>query len=95
MKTKGHLLWIIALLAALALAGCAQQQLQMERDKLAGQPPSYQDGYVDGYSSGMKTGGNPWYLFRKDVRRFNTDSDYAQGWNDGFRVGEGYKNLWN
>lgn len=77
---------IIILLVALALAGCATERLQRERNQLAGQPEEYKDGYVDGCSSGTKAAGNPYYSFKKNAMRFDADKLYAQGWTDGFNV---------
>ncbi len=50
-----------------------------------GYPPSYADGFEDGCHSGKKAGGNMFDQFKKDVRRFQKDLQYAQGWSDGFR----------
>lgn len=77
---------IIALTLIAILTACAAERLQTERDKLAGQPEEYKDGYVSGCSSGTKAAGNPYYQFQKDPQRFEIDKLYAQGWNDGFAV---------
>lgn len=77
--------WFV-LFALIAVSGCANQILQNERNKLAGYPEPYKDGYTDGCSSGMKAAGNPYFTFKKDVMRFDADKLYAQGWNDGFNV---------
>jgi hypothetical protein len=50
-----------------------------------GYPLSYADGFDDGCHSGKKAGGSMFDQFKKDVRRFQTDKQYAQGWSDGFR----------
>lgn len=68
------------------LTGCAADRLAAERRNLAGHPIEYQDGYVDGCSTGTKAAGNPYYEFRKDIRRFDADRLYAQGWTDGFNI---------
>jgi hypothetical protein len=34
---------------------------------------------------GHKAGGSLFEQFKKDVRRFDSDKQYAQGWSDGFR----------
>ncbi len=46
---------------------------------------AYADGFDDGCHSGKKAGGNNFEQFKKDVRRFNADQQYAQGWSDAFR----------
>ena len=50
-----------------------------------GYPLAYADGFDDGCHSGKKAGGSMFDQFKKDVRRFENDSQYAQGWSDGFR----------
>jgi len=50
-----------------------------------GYPAAYAEGFEDGCHSGNKAGGSYFDQFKKDVRRFNDDSDYAQGWSDAFR----------
>ena len=50
-----------------------------------GYPLAYDDGFDDGCHSGNKAGGSLFDQFKKDVNRFENDSQYAQGWSDGFR----------
>lgn len=50
-----------------------------------GYPLAYAEGYDDGCHSGKQAGGSMFDQFKKDVRRFDSDNDYAQGWSDGFR----------
>lgn len=50
-----------------------------------GYPLAYADGFDDGCHSGKKAGGSLFDQFKKDVNRFEKDSQYAQGWSDGFR----------
>ena len=64
------------------LPGCASQRDTMLKE---GYPRSYVDGFDDGCHSGKKAGGSMFDQFKKDVRRFNGDPQYAQGWSDGFR----------
>ncbi len=66
----------------LLVAGCATQK---ERLLSEGYPLAYADGFDDGCHSGNQAGGSVFDQFKKDVRRFNTDKEYAQGWSDGFR----------
>ena len=84
---KKHL---FALVSAALLTGCAAELVQGQRNALIrqGQPPAYVDGYGEGYESGTHAAGNPYFKFRKDVRRFESDSLYQQGWRDGFEVGK-------
>jgi hypothetical protein len=73
-----------ALLIALALAGCVNPE-RVRRD-VADQPPAFQDGYVDGCSSGRRAGGEDAFKFRKDLNRYDVDRLYRSGWEDGFKV---------
>lgn len=78
----------VLIVLVVLLAGCASQQLQGERQAVAGQPVAYQDGYVAGCSSGYKAAGNPYFAFQKDLTRM-ADQLYGQGWGDGFAVCKG------
>lgn len=70
------------LLMVLTISGCmSQKEMMIEQ----GYPLSYADGFDDGCHSGKKAGGYLFDQFKKDVKRFNSDSDYAQGWSDAFR----------
>ena len=77
-------LLVIAVIASclLLLSGCASQKETMVKE---GYPLSYAEGFDDGCHSGRKAGGSLFDQFKKDVRRFESDSQYAQGWSDGFR----------
>lgn len=79
---------VLLVITSIILAGCAGMQLQQQRNMLAaqGQPPEYIDGYSAGCNSGTSAAGNPYFSFEKDVRRFQNDSLYSQGWNDGFQI---------
>jgi len=45
---------------------------------LSGFPPAYKAGYQDGCDSVNSS------EKQKDIKRFKSDSQYAQGWRDGF-----------
>jgi hypothetical protein len=47
--------------------------------------PDCADGFDVGSHSGRKAGGSVFDQFRKDLSRFEKDSQYAQGWSDGYR----------
>ena len=47
--------------------------------------PAYRQGFDDGCHSGRQAAGSFFDQFRKDLPRFNSDRDYAQGWSDAFR----------
>jgi hypothetical protein len=71
------------LLGALApaLSGCMSEAQRMTKE---GYPPAYTRGYDDGCHSGKMAGGNMFEHMRKDVRRYDSDRDYRQGWDDGY-----------
>lgn len=62
-------------------AQAAQRRAEASRPKynLAGYPPAVREGYIDGCESAKGT-----RYARKDLKRFEADSQYAMGWNDGF-----------
>ncbi len=62
--------------------GCVSQKESMIKQ---GYPLAYADGFDDGCHSGKKAGGSMFDQFKKDVKRFQQDTKYAQGWSDGFR----------
>ena len=78
-----NLLLIVATASCLILlSGCVTQKETMIKQ---GYPLSYAEGFDDGCHSGNKAGGSLFDQFKKDVRRFESDTKYAQGWSDGFR----------
>ena len=83
MKKHNHLLITAAAASCLFLLfGCVSQKETMIKE---GYPLSYADGFDDGCHSGNKAAGSLFDQFKKDVRRFERDRQYAQGWSDGFR----------
>ena len=71
-----------AVSCVLLLSGCISQKETMVNQ---GYPLAYAEGYDDGCHSGKQAGGSLFDQFSKDVRRFESHNDYAQGWSDGFR----------
>lgn len=70
------------LAVSLTLAGCVNTQETMVTQ---GYPAAYAQGFDDGCHSGRKAGGSLFDQFKKDVRRFESDKEYASGWSDAFR----------
>ena len=57
----------------------------------AGYPASFAQGFQDGHGSGERAAGNPWAHY---VKNLGGDSNYHQGWVDGFNTGKGnYDNI--
>lgn len=84
---------LVALLLASLVAGCTSTN----RKGLiaAGYAPEYVDGYVDGYSAGCHTVGHPFYRFARDRARYEEDSHYKKGWEDGFIIARSdYAAVW-
>jgi len=73
---------LIIFLVAISFSGCISQKETMIQQ---GYPLAYADGFDDGCHSGNKAGGSLFDQFKKDVNRFENNSQYAQGWSDGFR----------
>ncbi len=82
MNTMHRLMLIFVFLSLFTLLSCVTQRDTMVQQ---GYPLSYADGFDDGCHSGKKAGGSMFDQFKKDVRRFQADRQYAQGWSDGFR----------
>ena len=82
MEATRLLLIASAICGVIAMSGCASQKEMMIEQ---GYPLSYADGFDDGCHSGNKAGGSMFDQFKKDVTRFNSDTQYSQGWSDGFR----------
>lgn len=75
---------VILSVVTILLAGCASTS---ERMLAAGYDPSYAVGYEHGESSGTSAAGHPYVRFTKDTHRYESDSQYRQGWDDGYRAG--------
>ncbi|AYC34352.1 hypothetical protein D3880_19155 [Pseudomonas cavernae] len=75
---RRHALFILFSL----LAGC-----QTTHDYLLAQgyPPAFADGYQAGCNSGHQAAGAISGAFQKDVPRYLAETQYASGWDDGFR----------
>ena len=48
--------------------------------------PAYADGYEDGTSSGYNAARGRPSGVRRDTYRYESDTDYRQGWDDGYSV---------
>lgn len=72
-------------LTVAAIASCAPVDA-VTRRHTTGQPPEYQDGFLAGCGSGYVAAGHPYSKFAKDVRRYEAESLYRQGWDDGMTV---------
>ena len=69
-----------ALLALLALAsGCGTPEKKAPNVNLAGYPPVFREGYVDGCNNATRPG-------QKNEERFKREPQYAAGWRDGYDI---------
>lgn len=82
VKVSWRLIMLAAVGGLLLTAGCATQEQTMLKE---GYPPAYAKGFSDGCHSGKQAAGNMFEHFVKDVNRFQSDSQYAQGWHDGYQ----------
>ena len=73
---------LLILFGLISLSGCVSQKESMIKQNY---PLAYADGYDDGCHSGKNAAGSWFDQFKKDVRRFEKDAQYAQGWSDGYR----------
>ncbi len=62
------------------LFSCASEGQRLLKE---GASPAYAQGYDDGCSSGKRSAGDMFSQFHKNVRLFQQNQDYRQGWNDG------------
>jgi hypothetical protein len=74
--------------AVMLVAGCATTQPEIKEPQvnLAGYPPPFREGYIDGCNSARQHDESI-----KDEGRYKNDSMYAAGWRDGFDICSGKK----
>ena len=82
MDNSGFTKIAVTTFFVLLLTGCVSQKDTMIKQ---GYPLAYAEGFDDGCHSGRQAGGSVFDQFKKDVRRFEAEKQYAQGWSDGFR----------
>jgi hypothetical protein len=59
-------------------AGPPRTEAPRPKYNLAGYPPAFRDGYIDGCETAKESG-----FARKDATRFAADAQYQSGWKDG------------
>jgi len=62
------------------LSGCTTQNHEVPK----GMSSEWSSGYKLGCDSGLSAGGNPYYSFTKDVKKYLEDPIYKDGWDSGF-----------
>lgn len=85
---------LITIIVSLMIAGCASTQSSKSIKSsdpmppstrptynLAGYPPAFKDGYIDGCETAKKSA-----YGSKDKQRFTKDNQYRNGWNDGYNL---------
>ena len=82
MKNISTIVLTGAAILALGLSGCASTAENM---RAQGYGPDYSQGYGDGCDSGRKAGGSMFDQFKKDVRRYDSNHKYKEGWDDGYK----------
>ena len=68
----------VALLAT--ACACASPPKKDPNVNLAGYPPEFRAGYLEGCDSARRK------TTKKDEKRFKADAQYASGWRDGFDI---------
>ncbi len=82
MKHTKTVTLTVAVLLAIGFTGCASTAENM---RAQGYGPDYSQGYGDGCDSGRKAGGSMFDQFKKDVRRYDSNHKYKEGWDDGYK----------
>jgi hypothetical protein len=82
MKTRTLLTLAAAATLAVGFTGCASTAENM---RAQGYGPDYSQGYGDGCNSGKKAGGSMFDQFKKDVRKYDNNHKYREGWEDGYK----------
>jgi hypothetical protein len=85
MKLK----YLMASSVAALLVGCAtpqpettpQREIKEPQVNLAGYPPAFREGYLDGCNSARRNAEKV-----QDQARYKNDTMYAAGWRDGFDI---------
>ena len=71
---------LFCLLLAIA-SGCTTPPQKKEPNvNLAGYPPEFRAGYLEGCDSARK------HSTKKDEKRYKSDAQYAAGWRDGYDI---------
>ena len=82
MKTRTLLTLAAAATLAVGFTGCASTAENM---RAQGYGPDYSQGYGDGCNIGKKAGGSMFDQFKKDVRKYDNNHKYREGWEDGYK----------
>jgi hypothetical protein len=82
MKRRTLLTLVAAAMLAVGFTGCASTAENM---RAQGYGPDYSQGYGDGCDSGKKAGGSMFDQFKKDVRKYDSNHKYREGWEDGYK----------
>lgn len=72
---------LLLLSAAMFLATACAGQKKDPNVNLAGYPPAFHAGYMDGCESSKRSA-----VETKDQDRFRNDAQYASGWRDGYDI---------
>ena len=78
-----HKLFIVCALLLLLVSACAPASILTQMRDSEKKPAIYKEGYVDGCQSGRNKKGEA-VIFFKDNMRYESENDYALGWDEGF-----------
>jgi hypothetical protein len=83
--------YLLTVMVAMLIAGCAatetatkpatRPKIDEPQVNLAGYPPPFREGYLDGCNSARQNNQSI-----KDAERYKNDSMYASGWRDGYDI---------
>ena len=76
-------LLLIVVAVAVPILGCTSTR---ERFIEAGYHPAYADGYEDGHTSGYYVARGRALRTKKDTYRYDRETEYRRGWDDGYAV---------
>ncbi len=85
-------IFMILFIMLFCCVGCVSTYEQMVNN---GYSQDYALGFSDGEQSGMASGGYVYSRFKKNTEKAQTNKEYGQGWEDGFKYGSNRMNAIN
>jgi hypothetical protein len=78
--------WVVTMGVLVGLSGCAAPTPINRQLRDMGYSKAYAIGYEHGVCTGRRdASGNKWYANRQDRDRYESDPEYRQGYDDGYR----------
>ncbi|WP_200763705.1 hypothetical protein [Nitrosophilus alvini] len=70
---------ILGIATFFLLSGCT-----VKYENIYSKLPAFQEGYKDGCESGEEAASNSFSQKKIDIKRYNNDSVYKEGWDEGY-----------